>query len=160
LATANNIYTLEELRQKVEAWKADNVTVVFTNGVFDLLHLGHITYLKEAASLGQRLIVGVNSDESVLSIKGPSRPIKSEETRATILAALQMVDAIVIFDQDTPLDIISTLLPDVLVKGGDYTIDNIVGASEVLANGGQVMPLKFIEGHSSTDIINKIRKHG
>ncbi|SDF05752.1 rfaE bifunctional protein, domain II [Mucilaginibacter pineti] len=151
------ITDLPSLKKQVQSWQADGKKVVFTNGVFDLLHIGHITYLAKAAELGDKLIIGLNADSSVKRIKGESRPVNDQNSRAAILAALFFVDAIVVFEEDTPLDLISTLLPDYLVKGADYTIENIVGAKEVIANGGEVKTINFVEGYSSTSIIEKIR---
>ena len=132
--------------------------VVFTNGVFDLLHVGHVRYLNEAKNLGNILVVGMNSDNSVKKIKGPSRPINSLEDRAKILLALKSVDCVVSFDDETPLNLIKKIMPDILVKGGDYTIEDIVGHKEVLENGGLVKSLPFHEGYSSTQFINQIKK--
>ncbi|MFD2864480.1 D-glycero-beta-D-manno-heptose 1-phosphate adenylyltransferase [Mucilaginibacter antarcticus] len=151
------ISDLETLKCKVEYWKLEGEKVVFTNGVFDLLHIGHITYMAKAASLGTRFIIGLNADASVKRLKGESRPVNDQANRAALLAALFFVDGIVIFEEDTPLNLISTLLPDILVKGADYTIDNIVGAKEVLANGGEVKTIDLVEGYSSTSIIERIR---
>ncbi len=144
------------LAKQVNSWHLHNEKVVFTNGCFDILHLGHIDYLTKAADLGDRLIVAVNTDKSVSVLKGPSRPIIDEETRAMKLASLVFVDAVILFSEQTPLELIIEVRPNVLVKGGDYTIDTIVGASEVQDNGGQVVVIPFLEGHSTTSIINKI----
>ena len=141
----------------IERWKAFNEKVVFTNGCFDILHLGHMDYLAKAADLGDRLIIGLNSDASVARLKGDSRPIIDQETRAIKLASLIFVDAVVLFSDETPLHTILTLQPDVLVKGGDYTLDTIVGAKEVLEKGGSVEVIPFIEGHSTSSIIQKIK---
>lgn len=151
------IADLPSLKKQVQGWQAEGKKVVFTNGVFDLLHIGHITYLAKAAELGDKLIIGLNADSSVKRIKGESRPVNDQNSRAAILAALFFVDAIVVFEEDTPLNLISTLLPDYLVKGADYAIENIVGAKEVIANGGEVKTINFVEGYSSTSIIEKIR---
>jgi len=148
---------LEVTKAKVDFWKSEGDKVVFTNGVFDLLHIGHITYMAKAADLGDRLVVGLNADSSVKRIKGESRPINDQANRAALLAALFFVDAVVIFDEDTPINLISTLLPDILVKGSDYTIDTIVGAKEVIANGGEVKTIDLVEGYSSTSIIKRIQ---
>jgi rfaE bifunctional protein nucleotidyltransferase chain/domain len=153
----DKISDLAALKSKVESWKKEGKKVVFTNGVFDLVHIGHITYLSKAAELGDKLIIGLNADSSVKRIKGDSRPINAQDSRAALLASFFFVDSVVVFEEDTPLNLISTLLPDVLIKGADYTIDNIVGAKEVLANGGQVQTITFVEGYSSTSIIQKIR---
>lgn len=147
----------ERLAKQVVSWQIHNEKVVFTNGCFDILHLGHIDYLAKAADLGDRLIIGVNTDSSVSSIKGPSRPIIDEVTRATKLAALLFVDAVILFGEDTPLTLIDAVKPDVLVKGGDYTIDTIVGADAVLSRGGKVDIIPFLPGHSTTAIIDKIK---
>jgi rfaE bifunctional protein nucleotidyltransferase chain/domain len=154
------INTLPNLLQKVEQWKAEGQKLVFTNGVFDLIHTGHITYLAQAAELGNKLIIGLNSDASVKRLKGESRPVNHQDSRALLLSAFFFIDAIVIFDEDTPANLINAVMPDVLVKGGDYTIENIVGANEVMANGGEVKTINFVEGYSSTSIINKIRNQG
>ncbi|QEC74993.1 D-glycero-beta-D-manno-heptose 1-phosphate adenylyltransferase [Mucilaginibacter ginsenosidivorax] len=151
------INDLPSLKSLVQSWQSEGQKVVFTNGVFDLLHIGHITYLAKAAELGDKLIIGLNADSSVRRIKGESRPVNDQNSRAAILAALFFVDAIVVFEEDTPLNLISTLLPDYLVKGADYSVENIVGAREVIANGGEVKTINFVEGYSSTSIINKIR---
>jgi rfaE bifunctional protein nucleotidyltransferase chain/domain len=148
-----------ELSSKLQGWRSENKRIVFTNGCFDLLHAGHIAYLTDAAALGDVLILGLNSDHSVQRIKGPERPVNNEVTRSTVLAGMFFIDAIVFFDQDTPLELIKTVLPDVLVKGGDYEIKDIVGATETLENGGEVKVLTFLPGYSSTAIIEKIRKN-
>ncbi len=151
------IFDLPALQTQLKAWQQNDEKVVFTNGVFDLIHIGHITYLAKAAELGHKLIIGLNSDESVKQLKGPTRPVNNQHSRAMLLAAFFYVDAIVIFGEDTPQQLISTLLPDVLVKGADYQIENIAGAKEVLANGGEVKTITFVDGYSSTAIINKIK---
>ncbi|HTI58008.1 D-glycero-beta-D-manno-heptose 1-phosphate adenylyltransferase [Mucilaginibacter sp.] len=153
----DKISDLQKLKATVIAWKSEGKKIVFTNGVFDLLHIGHITYLAKAAELGEKLIIGLNSDNSVRRIKGEGRPINDENSRAALLAALFFVDAIVLFGEDTPLNLITELLPDVLVKGADYAVENIVGGKEVIANGGDVKTIDFVEGYSSTSIIQKIR---
>lgn len=128
---------------------------VFTNGCFDLLHVGHVRYLQQAKKLGDRLIVGLNSDASVKKLKGESRPVVTEESRKEILLALSVVDEVYIFEEDTPLNLILSVKPNILVKGGDYEINSIVGAKEVLGWGGEVKALSFHEGFSSTDLIDK-----
>ena len=145
------------LAKKVKSWQMFNDKVVFTNGCFDILHLGHIDYLSKAADLGDRLIIGLNTDASVSKLKGPNRPVIDQTTRAFKLASMAFVDAVVYFDEETPLELIKTLQPNVLVKGGDYTIETIVGAQEIIANKGLVEVIPFLEGHSSTSIIEKIR---
>jgi rfaE bifunctional protein nucleotidyltransferase chain/domain len=132
--------------------------VVFTNGVFDLLHPGHVRYLEEARRQGDALVVGVNSDRSVQAIKGPERPINPEQERAEVLAALACVDAVVIFDDETPQDVIARLQPDVLVKGADWPADRIVGRDVVEARGGRVVRVRVSEGYSTTTLVEKIRK--
>ena len=155
----NKIYAIDELLKKVNAWKLLGKKIVFTNGVFDLLHEGHISSLQEAASYGDILIVGLNADASVKKIKGPNRPIYAENARATLLAALLCTDAVVIFEENTPEELIKLILPDILVKGGDYTIDQIAGAKEVLENGGQVILASMIKGISTTQNIENITNH-
>ena len=155
----DKITDISSLKRKLAAWRFQDKKIVFTNGVFDLLHTGHITYLTKAAELGEKLIIGLNADASVKRLKGPDRPVNNENSRALLLAALFFVDAIVLFDDDTPLDLITQLMPDILVKGADYTIDNIVGAKEVIANGGEVKTIDFVDGFSSTSIIQKIKGH-
>ena len=135
-------------------------TIAFTNGCFDILHEGHIYSLSQAAREADFLIVGVNSDASTKRLKGEERPVNNQQSRALILASLIMVDAVVIFEEDTPLNLISTLLPDVLVKGGDYTLAQIVGAKEVMDNGGRVVINPILEGFSTTGILEKIKKLG
>jgi D-beta-D-heptose 7-phosphate kinase/D-beta-D-heptose 1-phosphate adenosyltransferase len=151
------IYSLPGIIQKVSQWKKEGKKIVFTNGVFDLLHKGHIFSLSQAAKQGDILVIGLNSDNSVKRLKGNSRPINDQEARALLLAAMSMIDAVVIFEEDTPLNLITSILPDVLVKGGDYTIDEIAGAKEVIANGGKVVINPILEGFSTTAIINTIR---
>ncbi|MBC7754142.1 MAG: D-glycero-beta-D-manno-heptose 1-phosphate adenylyltransferase [Moraxellaceae bacterium] len=145
----------DNLSEVIQSYRRQNKKIVFTNGCFDLLHIGHIRYLEEAAALGDVLIVGINSDSSVKKIKGPTRPIQNENDRAEILASLKAVDHTVIFTEDTPYNLISRVLPDILVKGGDWTIDQIVGSDLVLANNGQVKSLLFIDGKSTSKIIEK-----
>jgi rfaE bifunctional protein nucleotidyltransferase chain/domain len=153
----NKMVDLPTIKARVKGWQQAGKKVAFTNGVFDLLHLGHITYMAKAAEMGDKLIIGLNSDSSVKRIKGEDRPVNDQSNRAAILAALFFVDAVVIFDEDTPLKLITALMPDILVKGADYAIENIVGAKEVIANGGEVKTISFVEGYSSTSIIQKIR---
>ncbi len=153
----SKISDLSKLKASIGAWKSEGKKVVFTNGVFDLLHIGHITYMAKAAELGDKLVIGLNSDSSVKRIKGVDRPVNDQNSRAALLAALFFVDAIVVFEEDTPINVITTLMPDTLVKGADYSVENIVGAKEVIANGGEVKTINFVEGYSSTSIIQKIR---
>ena len=150
------IFTLSQLLQKKAQWKVLERTIAFTNGVFDILHAGHIFSLSQAAKEADFLIVGVNSDDSVKRLKGNSRPVNQQDARALIIASLIMVDAVIIFEEDTPLELINAIKPDVLVKGGDYTIEQIVGAKEVIANGGRVVINPILEGFSSSNIIKKM----
>lgn len=150
------IYLLPDLLKEATRWRFLNKTISFTNGCFDILHKGHIASLSQAASEADILVVGVNSDESTKRLKGDSRPINDEQSRALLLASMIIVDAVVMFEEDTPLELITALLPDVLVKGGDYTIDQIVGAKEVIANGGKVVINPIVEGVSTTGLIEKI----
>jgi D-glycero-beta-D-manno-heptose 1-phosphate adenylyltransferase len=145
--------------QRARHWRATLVkrSLVFTNGVFDLLHPGHVDVLLAARRQGDALVVGVNSDASVRRLKGPSRPVRSETERAYVVAALALVDAVVIFEQDTPLELIVALEPDVLVKGGDYSEGSVVGAPEVRARGGKVVIVPLTPGHSTTAIVEKLR---
>lgn len=153
-----NILSWEALAKRIKKWKAAGEKVVFTNGCFDLIHYGHLSYLAAAKSLGDRLVIGVNADASVRRLKGAHRPIKDQDTRQLLLAALSFVDAVCLFEEDTPLDLIKTLIPDILVKGGDWTPDKIVGSDVVLANGGKVLSLPYIDGHSTTSLESKIKK--
>jgi rfaE bifunctional protein nucleotidyltransferase chain/domain len=157
-ALLSKISDLSSLKSSISQWQSQGKKVVFTNGVFDLLHIGHITYMAKAAELGDKLVIGLNSDSSVRRIKGEDRPVNDQNSRAALLAALFFVDAIVVFEEGTPIHVITTLMPDILVKGADYSIENIVGAKEVIANGGKVKTIDFVEGYSSTSIIEKIRK--
>lgn len=145
--------------QQARQWRASLVkqSLVFTNGVFDLLHPGHVDVLVGARRQGDALVVGLNSDASVKRLKGPERPVRSESERAYVLAALAMVDAVVVFEQDTPLELIKALEPDVLVKGGDYTEDDVVGAKEVRSMGGRVVIVPLTPGHSTTAIVERLR---
>tara|TARA_X000000368_G_C22668864_1_gene553025 strand:- start:34 stop:522 length:489 start_codon:yes stop_codon:yes gene_type:complete len=152
------IYSLEELKNQVNAWKQAGEEVVFTNGCFDIIHRGHIEVLAQTADLGDRLIIGLNSDNSIQKLKGEDRPIIDEQARSILLAALSFVDAVILFPEDTPINLISTLLPDVLAKGGDYEIETIVGHEIVQNNGGKVILVPFVDGFSSTTIIDKIKK--
>lgn len=151
-------YTFESILTTVEGWKATGEKIVFTNGCFDLIHYGHLHYLAQAAELGDRLIVGLNSDESVKRLKGEQRPIKDEINRSFLLASLAYVDAVVLFSKDTPLELIDLIRPNTLVKGGDWQPHQIVGSDIVLSDGGTVRSLAFVEGHSTTSLIEKIQQ--
>lgn len=153
----SKILTLDKITPLVHIWRFLGQKIVFTNGCFDLLHLGHIDYLAKAADMGDKLIIGLNSDASTSALKGSNRPITDEKSRSYIIAALSFVSAVVLFDESTPLQLISSIKPDVLVKGADYSIDQIVGADVVLANGGEVKTVEYISGYSTTAIESKIR---
>lgn len=149
------VLTSSDLNKCVGHYRSQNKKIVFTNGCFDLLHIGHVTYLEEARKLADVLIVGINTDASVKKLKGPTRPIQNENDRSQILAALKAVDHTILFDEETPLNLIKSIKPDVLVKGGDWKIEQIVGSDFVLENGGQVLSLNFVNGKSTTAIIEK-----
>jgi rfaE bifunctional protein nucleotidyltransferase chain/domain len=153
----SKIKSLADLSKDVYRWKFFGKKIVFTNGCFDILHAGHIESLSQASAFGDILIVGLNSDDSVKRLKGDHRPIQNENNRATLLASLYMVDAVVLFKEDTPLELIKNILPDVLVKGGDYTPDSIVGAKEVIANGGNVEIIPLVPGLSTTNLESKLK---
>jgi D-glycero-beta-D-manno-heptose 1-phosphate adenylyltransferase len=154
------IMDLVQVRRMLNVWRLKGDRIVFTNGCFDILHQGHVRYLEEAAALGHRLVIGLNSDASIRRLgKAPDRPLNDQRSRAIVLGALRSVDAVVVFDEDTPLDLITALEPDILVKGGDWRPEQIVGSEMVLANGGAVRSLSFIEGFSTTALVEKI-KHG
>ena len=152
------ILDAHHLQQELMRWRKFSKKIAFTNGCFDILHAGHIHSLVQAASFADVLIVGLNSDASTKRLKGENRPVNNEQNRALLLASLVMVDAVVLFDEDTPFQLISTVMPDVLVKGGDYTIETIVGAKEVIANGGTVEIIQLVEGLSTTSLIQKIER--
>ena len=153
----SKILSFEALKILLKKWRDENEKIIFTNGCFDLLHLGHVDYLAKARDLGGRLVVGLNSDASIKRIKGPSRPINNEQSRAALLAGMTYVDAVVLFDEETPINLISEVMPAVLVKGGDYKIKEIVGHEMVLNNGGEVCTIDFVEGYSSSELIKKIK---
>jgi rfaE bifunctional protein nucleotidyltransferase chain/domain len=153
-------YSIDLAARLAQQIQARGGTVVFTNGVFDLLHSGHVRYLRDARALGDALIVGLNSDRSVRSNKGSERPITPETERAEILRALECVDAVAIFDDDTPAEIIRRVQPDVLVKGADWGADNIVGRDTVEARGGRVVRMPLLEGYSTTELLRRVRKNG
>jgi D-beta-D-heptose 7-phosphate kinase/D-beta-D-heptose 1-phosphate adenosyltransferase len=154
----SKIKTLPELLLITNGLKAMGKTVAFTNGVFDILHEGHIASLSQAAQEGDYLVVAVNGDDSVKRLKGDSRPLNNENSRALLLASLLIVDAVIIFHEDTPLELIKQLLPDVMVKGGDYKVEQVAGAKEVIANGGRVVINPLVEGFSTTGMIEKMKK--
>ena len=152
--------TLNQALRQVHLWRSEDKCIVFTNGCFDLLHPGHIDYLAKARALGDVLIIGLNDDDSIRRLKGPGRPINPLADRAIMLAALKSVDLVIPFQEDTPLQLITALKPDILVKGGDYQPDDIVGAEEVRANGGTVIVMSFVDGHSTTSLIKRIQQLG
>ena len=151
-------FLLKDNIEIINRTKAERKKIVFTNGCFDLLHVGHIRYLAQAKKLGDFLIIGLNSDSSVKELKGEDRPINSFEDRATLLSAIESVDLVIMFEEQTPENLIKDIVPDILVKGGDYNIEDIVGYQTVMQNGGQVKTLSFYDGYSSTNYINKIKK--
>jgi rfaE bifunctional protein nucleotidyltransferase chain/domain len=152
---AQKIMPLDALLRKAQLWRFKNEKLVFSNGCFDILHQGHLHTLGEAAALGTKLIVGLNSDASVRHLKGETRPVQDQQSRAMLLAALFFVDAVVIFDEATPYNLIAALQPDLLVKGGDYDTNSIVGADVVQAKGGKVLTIPFLAGFSTTNILKK-----
>ena len=154
----SKIYSLSDLKIQSDKWKENGEKIVFTNGCFDLLHRGHIEVLANTADLGDKLIIGLNSDSSIKELKGGNRPIMDEISRAILLASLQFVDAIVFFSDETPFNLIETLVPDILAKGGDYKVTEIAGNEVVLENGGEVILVPFIDGFSSTNIVEKIKQ--
>jgi len=156
-AIAKKIITREKLARMASTWKMLGKKVAFTNGCFDILHEGHIFSLSQAAKEADILVVGVNSDASVKRLKGESRPINNENSRSLVLASLVITDYIVVFEEDTPFELITAFLPNVIVKGGDYTVEQIVGAKEVIANGGKVVINPIVEGFSTTGIIEKMK---
>lgn len=151
------IQTLKQAKKTVLDWIGNNETVVFTNGCFDILHLGHLDYLSKAKDLGSKLVIGVNSSSSVQKLKGPSRPVNSTQSRSTLLAGFECVDLVVVFNEETPLNLIQELKPNILVKGGDYTLATIVGAKEVKQYGGSVKIIPFLPGYSTSNIVTKIQ---
>ncbi len=156
--TEFKILTREEAVRRANQWRTEGQQLVFTNGCFDIVHLGHIDYLEKARALGDRLILGLNTDASVSSIKGPLRPVVNEYARARLMAALEFVDAVTLFGEPTPLELIEAVRPDVLVKGNDYSVSTIVGADFVLARGGRVETIALVPGYSTSTLIERIRQ--
>lgn len=156
--TESKILTRDQAIQQAERWHAEGKQLVFTNGCFDIVHLGHIDYLEKARNLGDRLILGLNTDASVSCIKGPLRPVVNEYARARLMAALEFVDAVTLFDEPTPLELIESVQPDILVKGDDYSVANIVGADFVLGRGGRVETISLVPGYSTTKLIERIKQ--
>ena len=157
MKTSDKIVTKDQISALLPEWKKEG-KIVFTNGCFDLLHLGHVDYLEKAKNLGEKLVVGLNSDASVQRLKGSSRPITDENSRSRVMAALEFVDAVILFDEDTPLELIQFIKPDILVKGNDYSIETIVGADVVLKSGGSVETVPLVNGYSTTNVIQKIKQ--
>ena len=157
MKTEKKILSRAEAKTSVENWKNQGNEVVFTNGCFDILHLGHIDYLEKAKEKGDRLIVALNTDQSVKELKGEDRPINNEYSRARLIAALEFVDGIVLFHEETPKELIEEILPDILVKGSDYDLSNIVGADTVIDHGGKVETIDLVDGYSTTNIVDKIK---
>ena len=153
----SKIYTLDQLIDEVINWKDQNKKIVFTNGCFDLIHLGHVEVLARSSDLGDKLIVAINSDESIAKIKGTNRPIIEEESRVKQIAALDFVDAVILFQQDTPIKIISSIIPNVITKGGDYKTSDVVGHEIIQGNNGEVAIIPLTQGYSTTSILDKIK---
>ena len=158
IPTESKIMRLDEAATTVADWQRAGQKVVFTNGCFDIVHLGHIDYLEKARALGDRMVLGLNTDASVSRLKGPLRPVVNEYARARLIAALSFVDAVILFDEPTPLQLIEAVKPDILVKGDDYSIENIVGADFVISRGGEVKTISLVEGYSTTKLIEKIKQ--
>ena len=153
----DKIFSPTALQNQLAQWRDQGDKIVFTNGCFDLVHLGHVDYLEKARKLGDRLVIGLNSDDSVAQLKGAGRPIIDEQSRARILAAMEFVDAVVLFGEETPYDMIGAVVPDILVKGDDYLAEDIVGSDIVSNKGGQVVTIPLVKGYSTSDIIARIR---
>ncbi len=153
----DKIVSADKLTTTLDAWRQKAYKIVFTNGCFDIIHRGHVEYLAKAASFGDAMVVGLNSDRSVRSIKGPDRPVQDEVTRSLVMASLQFVSAVVLFDEDTPYELIKRVQPDFLVKGADYKPEDIVGYDILKSRGGEVKTIELVAGHSTTNIINKLK---
>lgn len=156
LPSQEKILPLSSLLARVEQWHQQNQKIVFTNGCFDIVHLGHVDYLEKARLLGDKLVVGVNTDQSVSKLKGPNRPLQDEMSRTRVMASFWFVDAVVLFDQETPYELIKAVQPNILVKGDDYTLENIVGHDLVLEKGGEVKTIPLVKGYSTTQVVAKI----
>lgn len=156
--TSSKILSLPQAIEQAAQWRADGQRVVFTNGCFDIVHLGHIDYLEKARALGDRLVLGLNTDASVSRIKGPLRPVVDEYARSRMMAAMAFIDLVVLFDEPTPKELIEAIRPDILVKGDDYTVATIVGADFVLGNGGSVETIPLVKGYSTTTLIDRIKQ--
>ncbi|GAB4022427.1 D-glycero-beta-D-manno-heptose 1-phosphate adenylyltransferase [Spirosoma koreense] len=156
--TESKILTREQTIAQADRWRAEGRQIVFTNGCFDIVHLGHIDYLEKARHLGDKLILGLNTDTSVSCVKGPLRPVVNEYARARLMAAFEFVDAVTLFDEPTPIELIEAIRPNILVKGNDYTVATIVGADFVLAHGGRVETIALVPGYSTTKLIERIKQ--
>ncbi len=157
MTSANKIFTSQTLLPELQKWRDQDLKIVFTNGCFDLLHLGHVDYLEKARNLGDKLVLGLNTDASIRGLKGEERPLQDEMSRARIMASLLFVDAVVLFSEPTPYKLIKLVQPDILVKGDDYSPENIVGADIVKAKGGEVKTIPFVKGYSTSNIVAKIK---
>ena len=155
---SKKIYSRVDLEKMIDNWKQNNNKIVFTNGCFDIVHRGHIDVLSKIADLGDKIIVGINSDKSINKIKGEKRPIIDQFSRSLLLASIGFIDAVVIFDNDTPLELIESINPDILAKGGDYKVEEIVGHNTVIKNGGRVITIPLVKGFSTTNIVNYINE--
>jgi D-glycero-beta-D-manno-heptose 1-phosphate adenylyltransferase len=155
--TESKILSLNDAKQQIEQWQSEGKKIVFTNGCFDIVHLGHIDYLEKARHLGDKLVLGLNTDASVSRLKGESRPVINEYARARMMSAMSFIDAVILFDEPTPKELIETLCPNILVKGDDYSVANIVGADFVMAHGGEVKTISLVQGYSTSSIIEKIK---
>lgn len=155
--TESKILNKELAQNQVKQWQSEGKKIVFTNGCFDIVHLGHIDYLEKARNLGDKLVLGLNTDASVKRLKGENRPVVNEYARARMMSAFEFIDTVILFDEPTPKELIETLCPNILVKGDDYTVENIVGADFVMAKGGEVKTISLVEGYSTTAIIKKIK---
>lgn len=155
----SKVFELPELERRLSIWRFFKKKIIFTNGCFDIMHLGHIDYLSKAKNLGNILLIGLNTDESVRKLKGENRPISDQNSRALFLASFRFVDGVILFNEATPLNLISVIKPNILVKGSDYSIQDIVGADIVQQNGGQIITLDYLEGYSTTSLIKRIRKN-
>jgi rfaE bifunctional protein nucleotidyltransferase chain/domain len=158
MSASEKIVNKEQLNRFLEKWKSRGEKIVFSNGCFDIIHLGHVDYLEKSKALGDRLVLGLNTDESVKRLKGNTRPVMDENARARVMASFEFVDAVIFFTEDTPFDLISFIKPDILVKGDDYTVDKIVGADIVLKNGGEVKTIPLVKGYSTSEIISRIKR--
>ncbi|MFC6996629.1 D-glycero-beta-D-manno-heptose 1-phosphate adenylyltransferase [Rufibacter roseus] len=158
LPSQEKIVSLPQLLERVEKWRQEGQKIVFTNGCFDIVHVGHVDYLERARLLGDKLVLGLNTDHSVSTLKGSTRPLQDEMSRTRVMASFWFVDAVVLFSQETPYELIKAVQPDVLVKGDDYSIENIVGHDVVLARGGEVKTIPLVQGYSTSAVVEKVKK--